>query len=226
METKKCSKCTEIKPIDKFYKIKNGTKIRSFCKKCDNIMSQSYKNRNKNMISSYNKKYKSKHKKQISDYNKNYNIINREKIQKRQTEQHKVRRKNDPNYKMSITLRNRIYKLLNGSNNKTTKELIGCDYNFFLKWLEFQFDDVMTFDNHGEIWHVDHVSQCNTFDLLDEEQQKLCFHWSNMRPLEKSINLGRPDERDYDDIKKHNKIVRAFLKQIKKNKEKYNFTLL
>ncbi|UFX99850.1 hypothetical protein QKC54_gp0313 [Megavirus baoshan] len=82
METKECSKCTETKPIDNFYKIKNGTKIRSSCKKCDNIMSQSYKNRNKNHISSYNKIYKSNHKEEISDYNKNYNIINREKIQK------------------------------------------------------------------------------------------------------------------------------------------------
>jgi hypothetical protein len=48
--------------------------------------------------------------------------------------------------------------------------------------LEHQFKDGMTWDNHGE-WHIDHIKPCVQFDLTDPEQQKECFHYTNMQPL-------------------------------------------
>ena len=46
-------------------------------------------------------------------------------IQKRHTKYLRKRRKTNPQYKISVTLRNRINKLINGKR-KSLKYLIGC----------------------------------------------------------------------------------------------------
>jgi hypothetical protein len=226
MSTKECTKCKEVKPLDDFYKIKKGAKIRSFCKKCDNKMSKAYKDRSKTHISSYNKQYKSERKTEISTYNKKYNVENRATIQKRQTAHAQNRLKIDPNFKMAKTLRNRICGLLKGEKSKTTRELTGCDFDFFVKWIRFQFDETMSFKNHGKVWHVDHVNPCNTFNLTDIVAQKQCFHWTNMRPLDAYTNQSRSHDTDLVEIAAHKKVVQKFLEFIKNDDIKYNYTML
>lgn len=63
-----------------------------------------------------------------------------------------------------------------------TTELIGCSIEYLKCYLEFQFKDGMSWDNYGE-WHVDHRIPCASFDLSDPEQQKACFHYTNLQPL-------------------------------------------
>jgi len=226
MKTKECSKCEETKPISEFhYQKKRGT-YRSDCKKCGNEMSKSYKMRNKKHISSYNHEYKKEHKDEIKKYNKNYNINNRETIQKRQTIYQRKKKEIDPSFRMGLILRRRLAGFINGNDNKSNRKLFGCNHTFFIKWMEFQFSEEMNFDNRGDCWHMDHVDPCNTFDLTDEEEQKLCFHWSNTRPLEAEENLSRSDDTDEEEIKKHKKVVKKFLKSIEDDDENLKYTLL
>jgi len=49
----------------------------------------------------------------------------------------------------------------------------------------------MTWENHGEIWEIDHIKPCNSFDLTDIEQQKQCFHYTNLQPLFKTSKLAK-----------------------------------
>lgn len=52
----------------------------------------------------------------------------------------------------------------------------------------------MSWQNRGrghDKWHIDHVRPCASFDLTDPEQQKQCFHWSNMQPLWQTDNLRK-----------------------------------
>ena len=50
----------------------------------------------------------------------------------------------------------------------------------------------MTWDNHGQ-WHIDHIKPCAKFDLTDKDQQKACFHYTNLQPLWKEDNLSKRD---------------------------------
>jgi hypothetical protein len=70
----------------------------------------------------------------------------------------------------------------------------------FRKWLEYQFDESMTIENHGTVWHIDHIIPCAIFKLENPEEQSRCFHWSNMRPLNGITNMSRKDDLTFNDI--------------------------
>ena len=198
----------------------NRFKMCSECSKKKQLEScRKYKEKNKEIISNYNKKYKEENKILVSNYNKKYNIKNRETIQKRQTLQHKERRHSDIKYKMSIVLRNRFRKFYKGkSNSSNIRELIGCSNEKFLKWMEFNFKGDMSWENHGKLWHIDHVLLCYLFDHSKIEDRQICFNWKNTRPLFSNINLSRKTI-DMKDILNHEITLHYFQKQ---NKEGYN----
>lgn len=73
-------------------------------------------------------------------------------------------------------------------------ELIGCDIEHLIKHLESQFRDGMSWDNYGiKGWHIDHIIPCNAFNLWNPEEQKKCFHYTNLQPLWASENLAKSD---------------------------------
>jgi len=98
-----------------------------------------------------------------------------------------------------------------------TIELLGCNLLFFQKWLNYQFEDWMNFDNYGS-WEIDHVTPCESFDMTKDNEQKRCFHWTNCRPLLKKENNSKNDKIIESEIDNHNKIVQQF-KQINELKE-------
>ena len=74
-----------------------------------------------------------------------------------------------------------------------TMKLIGCDIPHLIKHLESNFKDGMTWDNYGK-WHVDHIQPCISFDLEDINQQKKCFHYTNLQPLWAKENWLKGDK--------------------------------
>ena len=42
-------------------------------------------------------------------------------------------------------------------------------------------------------WHIDHIIPVARFDLTDAEQQRRCFHYSNLQPLWAADNLAKSD---------------------------------
>jgi hypothetical protein len=58
--------------------------------------------------------------------------------------------------------------------------------------LEAQFTDGMSWDNYGrDGWHIDHIRPCASFDLTDPEQQRQCFHYTNLQPLWAADNIRK-----------------------------------
>lgn len=95
-------------------------------------------------------------------------------------------------------LRRRVIHAVKRQNSRKetgTVKLIGCSIENLIKHLENQFHDGMTWDNRGKEkgkWHIDHIRPCNTFDLTKINEQKLCFHYTNLRPLWSEDNMARP----------------------------------
>ena len=102
--------------------------------------------------------------------------------------------RNDPQYKAAHICRCRVRQMIRvhgGVKSSATFDLVGCTVQELMAHLEKGFAYGMTWENMGE-WHIDHIVPCASFDLTDPEQQKACFHWSNLQPLwaEENIRKG------------------------------------
>ncbi len=123
-----------------------------------------------------------------------YRKDNRKIIGKKHLEYEKKRKENDPEFKLMKILRSRIgnsiRKIKNAKKCARTMELTGCSIDFLKKHIEDQFEDGMTWKNHG-MWYIDHIYPISKFNLLEEDQQRKCFHYKNLQPLWKPENLEK-----------------------------------
>jgi hypothetical protein len=77
--------------------------------------------------------------------------------------------------------------------NKTYNDIIGCSPEFLKEYLENQFAEGMSWDNHGQYsWHIDHIIPLSSAKT-DEEIYKLC-HYTNLQPLWAEDNLRKSNK--------------------------------
>jgi hypothetical protein len=88
----------------------------------------------------------------------------------------------DIEFKLKITLREQLRRVVKGIDT-SYYELLGCNYDYFMRWIEFRFDNEMNWDNYGTVWEIDHIIPLSQFNLMDENERKICAHWSNLQPL-------------------------------------------
>lgn len=100
-----------------------------------------------------------------------------------------------PEGKLIRTVQKGILDGLAGKIKTSRSEvLLGCSFLEFKNHLEKQFSPFMSWENHGSYWHVDHILPKSAFNLQHSEEQEICFHWSNQRPLRASDNLAKGDK--------------------------------
>lgn len=204
-----CKECTKAK--GKVYYNKNKDSIK---KRAENYYyshydeRKEYREENKEERSEYNKLYKQEHREEISEYNRVYKEEHKGKIKIQRKGYRKENRvsindytrlklKTDPMFKMCKTVRNRLYDFLQTKNLKKKykfEEYIGCTPSEFKIHIESQFQPGMTWDNHGTLWHIDHIIALA--NAQNEEQiYKLC-HYKNLRPLVAHPNFIKGDRAD------------------------------
>lgn len=204
MEDKTCTKCKVTKNVNEFYKNKKQ------CKTCMNVQLQQYRDKNKEKINLTIKKCRDKNKEKYLETDRIYREKNKDKIITLRTENKEKyavsKRKYEknklltcPEYKILKNTRRRVSRLLKEKNiPKTTKtiNLIGCSISHFKKWLESNFDQNMTWNNYGSLWHIDHVKPCSSFKIEKENknEQYACFSWENCRPLKGTENILKNDK--------------------------------
>jgi len=83
--------------------------------------------------------------------------------------------------------RKRMWHAFNGRGVKSnkTKALLGCDGDFLKRYLESTKVEGKDYSDA----HIDHIVPCSSFDMLDEEQQRKCFHYTNLQLLPAHENL-------------------------------------
>ena len=206
-DTKKCNKCKEIKPIEEM------TKTRALCKSCKKAYKKEYISNNREKTNAYIKLYREKNKHKLKktspETKKAWNEKNKEKVilikrawkernkekvlaanreynsRPEVKEKRNLRLQTDINYRLKTRLSSRVHNTIKTNSTKSIKtlDLLGCDVIFLKLHLENKFLPTMTWDNYGKLWHIDHILPCASFNLTDSEEQKKCFHYSNLQPL-------------------------------------------
>lgn len=99
------------------------------------------------------------------------------------------KRRQIPEVKIKSALRARLQGILkrsDGSKSKKMVEIIGCTMPFLRQYLESLWKENMTWSNYGlgrGRWVIDHIVSCDKFDLTKPEEQRKCFHYTNLQPL-------------------------------------------
>lgn len=97
----------------------------------------------------------------------------------------------DPLFRMTYTVRNRIFYAVRDRGFKKgakTAEMLGCDWIVLREHLEAKFCDGMTWDNYGD-WHIDHIVPLASA-TSEEELIRLC-HYKNLQPLWAADNIRK-----------------------------------
>jgi hypothetical protein len=209
---KRCSKCNIEKEYSSFYKKKTSNDgCNNICIECRKKYNkekkediQNYYLDNKEQYQKNNKKYYKNNKEIINQKSIEWQKSNPEASKLTQNKWNKNNREyfkkwrqnqwnNNPNFKLRIILGNRLNECLKKSKtnkNSNIINLLGCSLEELLLHLEQQFLPEMSWNNHGEIWEIDHTKPCASFDLTDIEQQKECFHYTNLQPLFKTTEIA------------------------------------
>jgi len=154
-----------------------------------------YREANKDVIAERCKQYYQANKDAAAVYNKEYQKKNWDDLLQYKNQYKKKRRATDPGYRIADNLRTRLYTALKGKRKAdTTKKLLGCTYEEARAHIEAQFTEGMSWDKMGVRGiHIDHIRPCASFDLTDPEQQRECFHYTNLQPLWAEDNLKKSD---------------------------------
>ncbi len=205
---KTCAKNYHIKNIDTIKKNKrlyyedNKTEIKNYQKQ--------YRLENKEKVKKDQSEYREKHKEKLSKYNKNYVENNKEKISNKRKEY----LESNMDVKFKCMIRSRFSQILKSRGVKKSTsvlQLIGCKIDFFIEYIENKFTKNMSWNNYGVYgWHLDHIIPCSHFDLSNKDEQRRCFHYSNLQPLwattEIAIKYGESDKY-IGNLEKQNKII-------------------
>lgn len=176
---KVCSKCGKLKNSTCFTKqdaCRDG--LRPHCKTC---------------VAQYNKQYNKLNQSNILPRKQKWNRRNRAKLRGYLRNYISNQRAQNPYYAIRHRIEVRIAEALKfASSRKSTKtaELLGCSISDYKKYLESKFLPTMSWTNR-QLWHIDHIKPCSSFDLKDLQQQKICFHFTNTCPIWKSDNLQK-----------------------------------
>jgi hypothetical protein len=194
--TKSCTICQIEFPAttDFFHKCSVRSKygIKSYCKKCGNkkALERYYKNREHNLLKQKEWHYSNREKrtKQLREYSYSHRDNRNKYLAKKM--------KQDGQFKIRKNIRDRMRSAMQGkSKSKNTMELLGCTIEELKTHLEKQFTHGMNWDNYGKKgWHIDHILPCASFDLTDPEQQRKCFHYTNLQPLWATDNYKKKDK--------------------------------
>jgi len=133
------------------------------------------------------------------DYYKSGNKINsrcKECDKKYRVGLRKRKKSLEPHYKVYEVLKSRMKtdfrKYGFNLNGKSYGKIIGCNPGVLKTFLENKFVDGMTWDNHGKVWHVDHIIPLGRTLTQDEYEKN--SHYTNLQPLFVKQNLIKSDK--------------------------------
>lgn len=228
-DTKTCYRCQQVKPIVEFYHDKAKDWTENQCIECKRKVGRQYYYDNRLRVrererlpetKEKRRAYANKRYKEDEEYRERAKANrkrssdkpeNKKKALDRQRKRRQERYKTDYEFRLRGSLRSRLRHALRYVGVKKTSkynDLIGCDKKELTLYLESRWLTDMTWDNYGHgkgKWVVDHIIPVAAFDLMNPEDQKKCFHYTNLQPLWWEDNMSKgakladgTDVREYD----------------------------
>jgi hypothetical protein len=159
-----CSKCNTEKNIENFNKTPTGKYgVRGDCKECES-------------------------KRRHLEY-----LNNREYIIKKSVKYVLYKYKTDINYKIRHIMRSRVNRVLKKKiKDKPITKILGNSIEFIRNYLQSLFKIGMSWENHGEIWEIDHIIPLSIATNKNEVYE-LC-HYTNLQPLFKIDNRKKSNK--------------------------------
>jgi len=173
--------------------IKYGPYKQIRCLQCKNNNYLNWLNRNKEKEKERLRIYNSKPENKIKSKKRKKNWLKNNKQTNLATTRkyYNEKLKDNINFRILNNLRVRLYQALKKEKKlSSTLKLTGCTFEQLKKYLENKFEDGMDWNNYG-VWHVDHIIPCAQFDLSNPEQQKICFHYTNLQPMWGENNMKK-----------------------------------
>ena len=201
IEKKHCPTCNTYKILSDFNKQSSSwDNLARMCRCCFNEYKQNKRKNDENYIEK-EKEYKEEYEKsgrRKEKHQKRYQE-KREEIIAKCVEYNKKRYYEDPTFKIIQLQRSRIGKMMRDlklnkkvAYKKSKLELLGCTGEELKIWIENQFTEGMSWNKLGiNGIHIDHIKPICAFDLSSEEEQKRCFHFTNLQPLWAKDNLSK-----------------------------------
>jgi len=172
------------------YQTSNKDKIKIYKKKYYLENKDKYKSRYYDDINAqreYHRQYRLEKQSERNEYSKKYNRTHRDNINIR----HNNRKITDINYKLTCTLRSRLYcAIRNTQKVGSAVEDLGCSIKELKQYLENKFKNGMTWNNYGD-WHIDHIIPLSIFDLKSRNDFLKACHYTNLQPLWGKENISK-----------------------------------
>ena len=176
-EIKKCTMCGELKNRSEYIK-KCGR-----CRPCRSVHRKKYRQDNLSNFKEkdkthYDKYREQKRQQQAEYYKKNAKKIQaqrkvyREKYSEKHKEMAKKRYYGNLDLRLGIVYRTRVRREI--KSGKGYLKYLGCSIDHLKQWFQFNFglDEYLgfTWDNHGKVWEIDHVTPCCKHNLQNENE--------------------------------------------------------
>ena len=155
-----------------------------------------HRENNRQKIRQNAQRYRDQNREAVREYHRQYRKINPRKRDDATRAYYRDLYRISIDHMIKLKMRARIHRVLKSKRKSAdTVSLVGITISGLIKHLENQFHEGMNWNNYGNKgWHIDHIIPCDSFDLSDPEQQRRCFHYTNLQPLWWWENLSKSNK--------------------------------
>ena len=196
MESKKCTKCGEVKNISEFYGDKRANdKLTSSCKSCVIKDTRKWRLANLARVKKQRKLHYAQNQERAKQAVREW-IATHPEMKRNMQRRYDKKRRATPEGKLNCSLSGALRRTLRGGKSFVHWEnIVSFSVDQLKRHLEKQFTPEMNWGNYGTYWHIDHKIPIAAFNFqtVSDTDFKRCWALKNLQPLPKSVNCSKQD---------------------------------
>lgn len=177
---KKCTKCYQVKSFEEFYSKKGRLGWDSWCKECYRKYAENYREKYPERAKESIDKYLNNNRAIVRERGRQWRIDNPEKSRLASHKWYK-HTKNAVTECILVRVKESLRSFV---RRRDLWKILSYTCEDFMRHIENQFGDGMSWDNHGE-WEFDHIIPISFFHFQSPKdvEFKMCWRLENIQPL-------------------------------------------